>query len=70
MVPVAGIRAFFDALRPRYAAAGVPEHVLQLMTWETTGAPREHLGFGRYSSDAKNLQTEFLARELRAAAQS
>jgi dipeptidyl aminopeptidase/acylaminoacyl peptidase len=64
MVPVAGIREFFAAVRPRYQAAGLGEASLRLVTWPTTGAPREHLGFGRVTSEAKTIQTEFLAAAL------
>jgi hypothetical protein len=35
-----------------------------LVTWPSTGAPHEHLGFGRVANDAKNLQTAFFKRHL------
>lgn len=63
-VPVTGIRLFFEALRDRYRAAGANESMLELRTWPDTGAPHEHLGFGRVSNDAKNAQTAFLQRHL------
>jgi len=34
------------------------------ITWPTTGAPDEHIGFGLKSNDAKNAQTDFLKRWL------
>ncbi len=63
-VSVGGIREFTDALKARYREAGADESTVQLVTWPTTGAPYEHLGFGRVSNDAKNLQTAFFARHL------
>lgn len=63
-VPIEGIREFTQALRDRYQEAGAEESLVQLVTWPTTGAPHEHLGFGRVSNEAKNTQTEFLARHL------
>jgi dienelactone hydrolase len=55
-----GQREFIDALRSRYAA---PETV-DFVTFESTGAPFEHAGFGRMASEAKNAQRDFLARWL------
>lgn len=64
-VPVQAIRTLFDALRARYAAAGAdPDDLLTLRTWERTGAPAEHAGFGKVANDAKNAQVEFLVRWL------
>lgn len=59
MVPIAGVRAFVDDARASYTQQGADPSLITLHTWETTGAPREHLGFGRFSNDAKNMQTEF-----------
>lgn len=64
MVPVSGIRAFVERLRARYAEVGADIGLIEFKTWPETGAPEEHLGFGRYSNDAKNLQTEFLRDRL------
>ena len=61
MVPWEVQRRFVEELRGKYPAGG-PE--LTVKTWATTGAPREHIGFGKFSNDAKNLQTEFFARAL------
>ena len=44
--------------------------LIELKTWPTTGAPNEHIGFGRFSNDAKNAQTDFLRRHLMPAAAS
>jgi alpha-beta hydrolase superfamily lysophospholipase len=63
-VRVEGIREFTEALKARYRSLGADESKVQLRTWPETGAPHEHLGFGRVSNDAKNLQTEFLKANL------
>jgi alpha-beta hydrolase superfamily lysophospholipase len=65
LVPWAGQRAFIDALRAHYSARGADPTLIEARTWHATGAPHEHLGFGRFSNDAKNLQAEFLVRRLR-----
>lgn len=59
-VDVDGQRAFIDALRQR---SGDPS-LIELITYEHTGAPHEHAGFGTHSADAKNRQRDFLARWL------
>ena len=64
IVPIAGMRAFVEALRQRYERAGADDAMVRLETWARTGAPYEHLGFGRHSNDAKNLQTAFLTEHL------
>ena len=61
MVPWSVQRRFLDAVRPRYDAAGAR---LDVRTWPETGAPGEHVGFGRVSNEAKTLQTAFLAEYL------
>jgi uncharacterized protein len=66
LIPVGTMRAFVDKLREHYAAAGSDPALVELKTWPETGAPDEHIGFGRVSNDAKNLQAEFLKRELKA----
>jgi len=63
-VPVEGIRSFVGALREHYAAQGADAESARLVTWERTGAPYEHVGFGRMSNEAKNVQTEFLRGAL------
>lgn len=64
MVPFDGQRTFLEALRTRYVAAGADTRLIELVTWPETGAPEEHSGFGRFSSEAKNLQADFLRRQL------
>lgn len=65
MLPYAAAKGFIDRLRARYRSAGADESLIELHTWPTTGAPEEHIGFGRFSNDAKNLQTAFLTRHLK-----
>lgn len=63
-VPFEAMRSFIAELRSTYArrgAAGVP---VELASWPVTGAPQEHLGFGRFANEAKNKQVEFLREEL------
>lgn len=63
-VPVQGVRDFLDALRAHYREQGADESMIEMVTWPETGAPHEHLGFGRVSNDAKNIQTAFLKENL------
>jgi dipeptidyl aminopeptidase/acylaminoacyl peptidase len=70
IVPFAGMRGFVERLRGHYRDAAADPAMIELMTWPETGAPQEHIGFGRFSNDAKNSQTAFLARHLDASAAS
>ena len=58
-VPVGCIETFIDAVRPRNAGCETTLH-----TWDVTGAPDEHNGFGRVAAEAKTLQVEFLTRQF------
>jgi alpha-beta hydrolase superfamily lysophospholipase len=64
LVPFAPQSRFIDALRAHYAATGADPSLIYFLTWPDTGAPYEHLGFGRHSNDAKNAQTTFLSSRL------
>lgn len=64
LVPVAAQEKFIDALRRHYATRRADPSMIELMTWDKTGAPDEHAGFGRFANDAKNAQVEFLAKHL------
>jgi len=64
MIPVAGMRAFIERLREHYKAAGADPGLVQFKTWQETGAPDEHIGFGRVSNEAKNMQTDFFRTNL------
>jgi pimeloyl-ACP methyl ester carboxylesterase len=55
-----GQSAFLDEVRRRAAR---PEDV-ELMALDETGAPYEHLGFGRRTNEVKNREVEFLSRHL------
>ncbi len=57
-VPIDGQRRFLDALRSR---AAHPEHI-ELLAFESTGAPFEHSGFGRMGAVAKDAGTAFWLR--------
>lgn len=63
-VPVACIENFTAALQRRYAEMGADPGMVELVTWERTGAPQEHMGFGTKSNEAKTIQTEFFTRWL------
>lgn len=55
-----GQATFIDAVRQRYADPDLVDFV----TYDKTGAPQEHAGFGRFAADAKNRQTAFFQRWL------
>jgi dienelactone hydrolase len=51
---------FIDALRKRYA----DPNQIDFVAYDQTGAPSEHIGFGRHAADAKDRQREFFRRQL------
>jgi dipeptidyl aminopeptidase/acylaminoacyl peptidase len=55
-----GQQEFIDALLDRYADPSLIDFII----YEETGAPHEHIGFGRKAADAKSRQTAFLRRWL------
>jgi dipeptidyl aminopeptidase/acylaminoacyl peptidase len=59
-MPYESQEAFIDELRRRYDD---PE-LIEFVTYSETGAPYEHVGFGRKTADAKNRQLAFLKRWL------
>jgi dienelactone hydrolase len=61
MVPWEAQHRYVEALRRQYVASGASADLVRVKTWPTTGAPREHIGFGTKSNEVKNLQTEFFA---------
>ena len=63
-IPVDGVRGFIEALRERHSKQGADAEMVRLQTWPETGAEFEHIGFGKVSNEAKNLQTEFLGEWL------
>lgn len=60
VVPVAAIRSFVDAVRARQGAAAPAE----LVTFPATGAPQEHLGFGRLAGEVRARTVAFLEAHL------
>lgn len=65
-VPFEAIRSFSEALRRHYDSHDAAAIPTDLVSWPETGAPHEHMGFGRMANEAKNRQTEFLTEWLRA----
>ncbi len=61
-VALAGQVEFIEALRAR---SSDPSRI-ELVVFERTGAPSEHVGFGRHASEAKDQQLAFLHRWLTA----
>jgi len=57
-VPIGSQRRFLDALRAR---AAHPE-LINMLAFESTGAPFEHSGFGRMGGLAKDAGTDFWSR--------
>lgn len=64
MVAYTGMERFVAALRAQYERRGASAELVRVQAWESTGAPEEHLGFGRYASDAKAMQTAFWVETL------
>ena len=67
MVPWRVQEGFLQRLREHFESRGASPSLIEVTTWPETGAPAEHVGFGRMSNEAKNLQTAFLAEHLGAA---
>lgn len=65
IVPWQSQRGFLDRLREHYRSLGANPSLIAQHTWQTTGAPEEHSGFGRVSNEAKTIQTEFLLKHLK-----
>lgn len=59
-----GQKAFVEVLRTRYRHPSLIEFV----EYERTGAPGEHIGFGKLAADAKDRQRDFLKQWLVGAA--
>lgn len=64
LVPFAVQREFIERLREHYKARGADPALIELVTWPQTGAPQEHLGFGRHAHEAKNTQVDFFKKHL------
>lgn len=61
-VPFETTSDFIDAIKE---ISPNPEHI-ELVAFERSGAPDEHIGFGRESAFVKEVQVEFLASHLSA----
>lgn len=59
-VSIKGQQEFIDALRARSADPSRIEFVV----FDRTGAPAEHVGFGKFAAEAKDRQVAFLQRWL------
>lgn len=59
-VAYGGQTRFIEALRSRYERP----KLVELITYDRTGAQFEHAGFGKFAADAKNRQVEFFVRQL------
>jgi len=64
LVPFAVQKRFLDQLCEHYETRGTDADMIEMTTWAETGAPQEHLGFGRHSNEAKNLQVDFFKKHL------
>ena len=60
-IPYSAQSAFIQALNHRYD----DPDLIELVSFDHTGAPNEHMGFGRQSAFVKEVQVEFVARHLR-----
>ena len=58
---------FLERLGEHYLTHDAAPETIELVTWPQTGAPQEHLGFGRHTNEAKNIQVDFFQKHLRGA---
>ncbi len=65
IVPIRVQTRFIESLRAHYERAGQSASLIEFVTFDRTGAPSEHAGFGKFGAEAKDRQTEFLRRWLR-----
>jgi len=63
-VEIDAIRSFAEALADRHRALEADAEQITLKTWERTGAPAEHAGFGKVAAEAKDIQQNFVRRYL------
>ena len=64
LVPYSVQARFIEQLRGHYETRDAKPEMVELLTWPETGAPQEHLGFGRHSNEAKNRVVEFYSQHL------
>jgi len=60
-IPYSAQSAFIQALKHRYD----DPDLIEFVSFDHTGAPNEHMGFGRQSAFVREVQVEFVARHLR-----
>lgn len=60
VVPYALQERFLEMLGDHYERQGADRNLIRLVSYQDTGAPEEHGGFGRYGNEAKNTMTSFL----------
>jgi pimeloyl-ACP methyl ester carboxylesterase len=60
-IPYTAQSIFIHALQDRYD----DPNLIELVSFDHTGATHEHMGFGRQSAFVKEVQVEFVARHLR-----
>ncbi len=64
VVPFELQERFVGLLGDHYEQQAVSRSIIELVTYENTGAPEEHGGFGKFGNDAKNTMTDFLVRQF------
>ncbi|MFI4853964.1 MAG: alpha/beta hydrolase family protein [Phycisphaerales bacterium JB065] len=64
VVPFGPMAAFIEKVREEYARRGVDPELARMHAWDETGAPSEHMGFGRVTNETKNLENGFLGEWL------
>ncbi len=62
VVPISTQRKFFETLREHYANLNSDPHMIEFKSYTDSGAPDEHSGFGKFSSESKMIQLESLQR--------
>jgi len=64
VVPYGGMAGFVEKVREEYASRGVDPELARMHAWDETGAPSEHMGFGRVTNETKNLENGLLGEWL------
>jgi len=64
LIPYDTQAGFIDRLRAHYASRGADPDLIEMTTFEDTGAPQEHAGFGKHAARSKDIQLAFLSRVL------
>ncbi|MFG0291843.1 MAG: alpha/beta hydrolase family protein [Phycisphaerales bacterium JB050] len=64
VVPFGPMAAFIEKVREEYARRGADPELARMHAWDETGAPSEHMGFGRVTNETKNLENGCLGEWL------